>query len=78
MWARRGKPTDNSYIDTFNGSSRDECLNLYRSEPLPEARQEIEAWRQDDGENWPYVAPNDLTPGEFARKFCLRQQVGGS
>jgi putative transposase len=28
-FSRLGKPTDNAYIDTFNGSLRDECLNLH-------------------------------------------------
>ena len=25
---RLGKPTDNAFVETFNGSMRDECLNL--------------------------------------------------
>jgi len=27
-FSRPGKPTDNSYIESFNGSFRDECLNV--------------------------------------------------
>lgn len=26
-FSRPGKPTDNTYIESFNGSFRDECLN---------------------------------------------------
>jgi len=28
-FSRPGKPTDNSFVETFNGSLRDECLNVH-------------------------------------------------
>ena len=28
-FSRPGKPTDNCFIETFNGSLRDECLNVH-------------------------------------------------
>ncbi|BBP98361.1 putative transposase [Burkholderia sp. SFA1] len=46
-FSRPGKPTDSSFIETFNGSLRNECLNLHWFETLAEAKREIEAWRQD-------------------------------
>jgi putative transposase len=36
-FSRPGKPTDNAYIQTFNGLLRDECLNLHWFETLAEA-----------------------------------------
>lgn len=42
-FSRPGKPTDNSHIETFNGSFRDECLNLHWFESLDEAKVIIEA-----------------------------------
>jgi len=42
---RPGKPTDNCFIETFNGSLRDECLNVHWFESLEEAKEKIEAWR---------------------------------
>jgi transposase InsO family protein len=30
-FSRPGKPTDNAFIESFNGSFRDECLNAHRS-----------------------------------------------
>jgi len=71
-FSRPGKPTDNSFIETFNGSLRDECLNLHWFESLAEAKREIEAWRQDYNETRPHMALNELTPGEFARLHSLR------
>jgi len=46
-FSRPGKPTDNAYIETFNGSLRDECLNLHWLDTIAEARGLIEAWRVD-------------------------------
>jgi transposase InsO family protein len=32
--ARPGKPTDNAFIESFNGTFRDECLNTHWFETL--------------------------------------------
>jgi transposase InsO family protein len=72
--SRPGKPTDNSYAETFNGSFRDECLNLHWFATLEEAKVIIETWRQDYNESRPHTALNDLSPAEFARKTVCRSQ----
>lgn len=77
-FSRPGKPTDNSFIETFNGSFRDECLNLHWFESLAEAKREIEAWRRDYNETRPHMALKELTPGEFARQYSLRPTAEGS
>ncbi|KVC87624.1 hypothetical protein WL13_01820 [Burkholderia ubonensis] len=77
-FSRPGKPTDNSFIETFNGSFRDECLNLHWFESLAEAKREIEAWHRDYNETRPHMALKDLTPGEFARQYSLRPTAEGS
>jgi hypothetical protein len=46
-FSRPGKPTDNAHIETFNGSLRDECLNLHWFETIADARRIIERWRRD-------------------------------
>lgn len=51
---------------------RNECLSLHWFESLAEAKREIKVWRQDYNESRPHMALNDLTPGEFARKYSLR------
>jgi putative transposase len=45
--SRPGKPTDNAHIETFNGSLRDECLNLHGFETIAQAKRLIEAWRKE-------------------------------
>lgn len=65
-FSRPGKPTDNAYIETFNGSLRDECLNLHWFEMLAEARQLIEAWRVEYNVSRPHMALGNILPVEYA------------
>ncbi len=53
-FSRPGKPTDNPFIESFNGSFRDECLNVNWFMSLEDARQKIENWRQDNNEFRPH------------------------
>jgi hypothetical protein len=41
----RGKPTQNAFIESFNGKFRDECLNQNWFADLQHARKVIEDWR---------------------------------
>jgi putative transposase len=66
-FSRPGKPTDNCFIETFNGSLRDECLNVHWFESVDEARAKIEAWRREYNESRPHQALLEKTPAEFAR-----------
>ena len=42
-----GKPTDSSYVERFNGTLREECLNVHWFETIKEAREIAEAWRTE-------------------------------
>jgi putative transposase len=44
---RPGKPIENAYVESFNGKSRDECLNEHWFVSLTDAKAIIEAWRVD-------------------------------
>lgn len=66
-FSRPGKPTDNAYIESFNGSFRDECLNLNWFLSLHDAQEKIESWRQDYNTYRPHSSLGDMTPMEFAR-----------
>jgi putative transposase len=67
-FSRPGKPTDNGFVESFNGSLRDECLNVNWFESLDEASAIIEAWRVEYNESRPHMALDGLAPGEFARR----------
>jgi hypothetical protein len=62
-----GKPTQNAYIESFNGRLRDECLNANWFTSLTDARRKIETWRQDYKQQRPHSSLNYLPPAEFAR-----------
>ena len=65
-FTRPGKPTDNSYIESFNGKRRDECLNVTQFETLAHAQAVIETWRRDYNEQRPHGSLGHLTPREYA------------
>jgi putative transposase len=76
-YSRPGKPTDNPYIESFNGSFRDECLNVHWFLSLEDARQKIETWRIDYNRFRPHSAINDLTPEEMYEnhKYGLKTNI---
>jgi putative transposase len=53
---RPGKPTDNAFIESFNGTFRDECLNGHWFESLKDARMQITSWQQEYVESRPHRA----------------------
>jgi putative transposase len=61
-----GKPTQNAFIESFNGRFRDECLNENWFLDLADARQIIESWRLDYNSSRPHSALGYATPQEFA------------
>jgi putative transposase len=65
-FSRPGKPTDNAYIESFNGRLRQECLNENWFLTLEDAQQRMDIWRQDYNEQRPHSALGQRTPTEFA------------
>ncbi len=61
-FSRPGKPTDNAFVESFNGTFRSECLNIHWFMNLKEATQLIEAWRQEYNESRPHASLDDRTP----------------
>jgi len=65
---RPGKPTENAFIESFNGRLRDECLNVNEFGTLDEARLRLRSWQQDYNHHRPHGSLGRLTPSEFAAK----------
>jgi putative transposase len=61
-FSRPGKPTDNAFIESFNGKFRAECLNAHWFLSLDDARRKCEAWRRDYNEERPHSAIGNKTP----------------
>ena len=68
-----GKPTQNAFAESFNGSFRDECLNETLFSSLSEARTKITAWKDDYNRERPHSSLGNLTPNEFAVKMMLQK-----
>jgi putative transposase len=65
-YSRPGKPTNNPHIKSFNGSFRDECLNVSWFMSLEDAKKKIETWKNDYNKFRPHGGLTHLTPAEFA------------
>jgi len=61
-FSRPGKPTDNAFIESFNGKLRKECLNAHWFLSLDDATEKLEAWRRDYNEVRPHSAIGNKTP----------------
>ena len=75
-YIRPGKPTDNAFIESFNGKFRDECLNEHWFLTLGHAQETIETWRLSYNNEQPHSALNFLTPYEYLKeqKIPLQEQ----
>jgi len=62
---RPGKPIENAYAESFNGRLRDECLNINWFISIRDAKEIIEAWRQDYNQARPHTSLAGLTPYEY-------------
>lgn len=65
-FSRPGKPTDNAYVESFNGHFRAECLDQHWFASLEEARQRIEAWRVEYNTERPHRSLGQRTPAAVA------------
>ena len=61
-FSRPGKPTDNAFIEAFNGRFRAECLNQHWFLTLADAREKMEDWRRDYNEVRPHGAIGNKVP----------------
>ena len=70
-----GKPMQNAFVESFNGSFRDELLNETLFSSLTEAREMITAWKEDYNRHRPHSSLGNLTPKEFAFKSTLETKA---
>ena len=70
-----GKPMQNAFVESFNGSFRDELLNETLFSSLAEAHEKITAWKDDYNRHRPHSSLGNLTPEEFAMKSRLETKA---
>lgn len=66
---RSAKQTNCSFVETFDGSLRYECLSMNWFASLTEAHRLLEAWRREYNESHPQSALECLTPTKYSREI---------
>ena len=74
-FSRLGTPTDNPFIESFNGKLRQECLQQHWFSSLEEAKAVIEQWRQDYNQQRPHRSLQGQTPEEFEQRWRADQTL---
>ena len=69
-----GKPTQNAFVESFNGRLRDELLNEVLFTSLAHARAELATWQADYNTQRPHSQLGWLTPEEFAETSTRSMQ----
>jgi putative transposase len=63
-----GKPTQNAFVESFNGKFRDSCLNQQWFRDLFDARRVINEWREHYNNVRPHSSLGYLPPAVFAKQ----------
>lgn len=65
-----GKPTQNAFVESFNGKFRDYCLNLNWFTSFEDARSTIDTWRDHYNHVRPHRSLAKKPPAVFAQEFA--------
>jgi putative transposase len=63
-----GKPTQNAFVESFNGKFRDYCLDLHWFASLADARSTIDTWRHHYNHVRPHRSLGKKPPAVFAQE----------
>ena len=63
-----GKPTQNAFVESFNGRFRDSCLNQQWFRDIDDARSIIHTWRTHYNEERPHSSLGYLAPKTFEQQ----------
>lgn len=74
-FSRPGKPTDNAFIEAFNGRFRAGCLNQHWFLTVADAAEKLEAWRRYYNEERPHGAIGSKVPIMLTKSGGRHQPV---
>ena len=75
QFSRPGKPTDNPFIESFNGRLRQECLDQSWFVSIEDVQKKIEDWRIDYNENRPHSSLENWAPSAFLEAWNQDQKA---
>jgi len=64
---QKGKPTQNSYVERFNGSYRKDILDAFIFQTKPQIQDYTDEWMEDYNNHHPHESLGDRSPIEFAQ-----------
>lgn len=67
-----GKPTQNAYIERFNGSLRRAVLDAYVFNNIHQMRDQIDHWVHDYNHHRPHESLRNMAPIKYAETFLPR------
>jgi putative transposase len=73
LYIAPGSPWQNGYGERFNGTVRDECLNMHVFHSVAEARVVLATYRRQYNVERPHSSLSYRTPAEFKREWLERQ-----
>ena len=73
-----GKPTQNAFVESFNGRLRDELLNETLFSSLAHAREVLSLWKDDYNIVRPHSGLGNLTPAAYAKSSAPEEQRDGT
>jgi putative transposase len=69
IYINPGSPWENSYIESFHGKLRDECLNQEIFSSIEQAGIVLENWRQEYNNYRPHSSLGWLSPAEYMSRY---------
>jgi putative transposase len=78
LYIKPGSPWENPFIESFNGTFRNDCLNRWVFSNGQEARELIEDWRLEYNLRRPHSSLGYLPPAVFAQQATLSLNLGQS
>jgi putative transposase len=73
-----GKPTQNAFVESFNGRLRDELLNETLFTSLAHVREALAIWKDDYNTVRPHSAIGNVPPAVYAKLSDPAKQRDGS